>query len=123
MQQPDRLQFIVSPALVNGDTISAGSHPVSVIKTLSSGRLRSSNLLIGNLVPTVTAVNLVLPVNVPPSPPNPPNLAFATIDLTGVLLGDDDDDVLFALFRDGRTVRMFDVLTTPPGPPPPSQTQ
>lgn len=123
MQQPDRLQFVVSPALVNGDTISAGSHPVTVIQTLSSGRRRSGNMLIGNLVPTVTAVNLVLPVSSPPSPPNPPNLAFATIDLTGVLLGNDNDDVLFALFRDGRTVRMFDVLTTPPGPPPPSQTQ
>lgn len=49
----------------------------------------------------------------------PPRTAFATIDLTGLLLGTDGDDVIAAFYRDGSVARMFDVFTVPPGPPPP----
>jgi hypothetical protein len=44
-------------------------------------------------------------------------MIYATIDLTGKLLGTAADDVFLALYRDGRTVKMFDVFTIPATPP------
>ncbi|HEY0545854.1 MAG TPA: Pvc16 family protein [Pyrinomonadaceae bacterium] len=126
MQQPDQLKFKVDSAIVNGSNISAGSLPISLIQTLPSGRRKSSNLLIGNLVPTLTSSTVVLPTSVAPPPPGPPpvppppKMIFATIDLTGKLLGAADDDVYLALYRDGRVVKMFDVFTLPASP---TQTQ
>lgn len=123
MQQPDQLKFVIDSAIVNGSNISAGSLPVSLIQTLPSGRRRSSNMLIGNLVPTLTGATIVLPTSVVPPPPGPPpvptppKMIYATIDLTGELLGTADDDVFLALYRDGRTVKMFDVFTIPASPP------
>ena len=111
LQRPDELRFVVSGALINAAGISAGSHPVSVIQTLPTGKIRRSNMLIGNLVPTLTAANIV-----------PPPGVFATIDFTGVLLGNDTDDTVLAFYQNGRVVRMFDVLTLPPAPPPVPQT-
>lgn len=123
MQRPDELRFRVDAAIINASGISAGSYPVSVAMTLpGTGKKRRSNAVVGNLVPTVSAV---LP-NVPPPPvvaPNtvtvnvgPPRTAFARIDLTGVLLGTAADDVILAFYRDGAVVRMFDVLAFPAAP-------
>jgi hypothetical protein len=137
MQQPDELRFIVNSSIVNGNTISAGSHPISVVQTLSLGRVRTSNLLIGNLLPTLTNAAIVSPVSVVPPPPGPPppvpppQMVFATIELTGELLGLNSgeilgrnaDDAFMALYRDGRVARMFDVFTAPPAPPPIPQQQ
>jgi hypothetical protein len=123
MQQPDQLKFKVDSTIVNGSNISAGSLPISLIQTLPSGRRRSSNMLVGNLVPTLTGATVVLPTSeVPPPPgpppvPPPPRMIYATIDLTGMLLGTPGDDVFVALYRDGRTVKMFDVFTIPVSPP------
>jgi len=103
-QRPDELRFKVDSALVNGATISAGSHPISVIQTLSPEKKRSSNMLIGNLVPTLTRVTVV--------PPPPPNSVFATINFTGVLLGNVTDDTVVALYQNGKVVKMLDVLTS-----------
>ncbi len=111
MQRPDELRFKVDAAFINGATISAGSHPISVIQTLASGKKRSSNMVIGNLVPTLTAAHIVPPISV-----------FATIEFTGVLLGNDTDDAVLAFYQNGRVVRMFDVLKLPPAPPPVPQT-
>jgi len=121
MQQPDRLDFVVREDVANGSTISAGSLPVSVEQLLATGRRRSSNLLVANLLPTlssaVIAAGTLQTVNVLPPPVG---WKFATIDVTGKLLGiTDDDDFYLALFRDGTTVKLFDVLTdtSAPGPP------
>jgi hypothetical protein len=122
MQQPDQLKFKVDSSIVNGANISAGSLPVSLIQTLPSGRRKSSNMLIGNLVPTLTSATVVTTTVVPsppgpPPPVTPPKMIFATIDLTGVLLGTAEDDVYLALYRDGSVFRMFDVFTIPAAPP------
>ena len=120
MQQPDRLEFVVREDLANGSTISAGSLPVSVSQLLPTGRTRQSNLLIGNLVPTLTGATIFGAVDHVTSGLQPPiGWSFATIDITGKLLGTTDDEAYLALFRDGATVKLFDELTdtSPPGAP------
>jgi hypothetical protein len=115
MQQPDELRFLIDPAAAS--TISAGSHPVTVVQTLTgTGKKRKSNTVIGNLVPTLTTAAVAGAVTVNAGPPR---TAFATLDLTGVLLGLAADDTVLAFFRDGTVHRMFDVFTVPPGPPAP----
>jgi hypothetical protein len=117
MQQPDELRFVIDPAIIAAGTISAGSHPVAVVRTLTgTGKKRKSNAVIGNLVPTLTAA---APAGAVTVNAGPPRTAFATIDLTGVLLGLDTDDTVLAFFRDGTVDKMFDVFTVPPGPPAP----
>ncbi len=111
MQQPDQLQFVVSDGVATGSVISAGSHPVSVGQLLPSGRRRASNLLVGNLLPTLTNVSILAGSLQPVTPPPPPPAGwkFATINLTGKLLGKDDaDDFYFALYRNGVTVKLFE---------------
>ena len=118
-QQPDQLKFLVSEDVVTGDVISAGSHAVAVAQTLMTGRRRTSNLLIGHLLPTLDAVSISTLVAGPP-------IIFA-VDLTGLLLGKREDDVYLALYKDGKTVKVFDAFTDaelpPPAPPDPPQTE
>jgi hypothetical protein len=116
MQRPDELRFKVDPVIIAASGISAGSYPVKVVQTLTgTGKKRKSNALIGNLVPTLNTAVVVGAVTVNGGPPR---TAFATIDLTGVLVGEDSDDTIAALYRDGAVVKMFDEFTLPPGPPP-----
>ncbi len=119
MQRPDELKFNVDPALIAASPISAGSHPVMVVLTLTgTGKRRTSNMVIGNLVPTLNTATIAGAVSIKPGPPRE---AFATIDLGGRLLGADADDVLLAFYRDGTVIRVFDVFTPQPAPPPPGQ--
>jgi hypothetical protein len=114
LQTPTELRFRVDPAIIATSGISAGSHAVNVVKKLTgTGKTRKSNTVVGNLVPTLTAAAVVGAVNVNGG------MAFATIDLTGVLLGLDTDDTILAFFRDGAVETTFDEFTLPPGPPPP----
>jgi hypothetical protein len=116
-QRTDKITCELVPALADGTTISAGNHPVTVAQALPSGRRRHSNMLVGGLKPRLdTAV--------------PGGLALTgegwitgTIDLTGILLGSDQDDVFLALYRDGAVARTFDVFVRPAGPPPQTQMQ
>jgi len=117
MQTPDELRFRVDPANIAASGISAGSHAVNVVKILTgTGKTRKSNTVVGNLVPTLTAANVFGAVNINAGPPR---TAFATIDLTGELLGLDTDDTILAFFRDGAVQTTFDEFTLSPGPPPP----
>jgi hypothetical protein len=79
-----------------GGAISAGEHPLLVRRRLSATRTRSSNLLAARLLPTVSSTNLV----------------GGDLVMTGLLLGTDADDVVVAVYQEGRTVRLFDVVTT-----------
>ena len=120
MQQPDRLEFVVREDIANGNTISAGSLPVSVSQLLSTGRKRQSNLLVGNLVPVLDTATIFGAVDHVTTAPPPLGWSFATIDITGKLLGaNDSDDFYLALFKDGATVKLFDDLadTSPAGVP------
>lgn len=111
VQQPDRLQFVVREDIANGSTISAGSFPVSVSQLLATGRRRSSNLLVGNLLPTLSAADILGLVKTVTAVPPPLGWKFATIGITGKLLGKTiDDDFYLALFKDGATAKLFDAL-------------
>ena len=126
MQQPDRLQFVVREDIANGGTISAGSLPVSVDQLLPTGRRRSSNLVIGNLVPILSDAK-ILAGSLQTVAVTPPRVGpmFATLVITGKLLGKaGDDDSYLALFKDGATVKLFDALIdTPPTAAPQTQRQ
>jgi hypothetical protein len=84
--------------IASGTTLSAGEMPLVVRRRLSPTRTRSSNLLAVRLLPTLTGATLV----------------GSDLQLQGVLLGDDTDDVIVVFYRplDGATVRMFDAVTT-----------
>lgn len=107
-QQPNKLQCVVNGTIAGGGVISPGSHPISVVQTLPTGRRRSSNLLVGDLLPTLTnaATNSLTRVN----PADPTSNVFGNILLTGVLLGGANDDIFIALYKDGKVVKLFDGL-------------
>jgi len=118
MQQPDALRFKVDSTIIAASGISAGSHPLTVVLTLpGTGKKRKSNVVIGNLVPTLNTA-VTVPPNTVTVIAGPPRQAFATIDLGGLLLGVETDDVIVAFYRNGGVVKMFDVLTVPGAPPP-----
>jgi hypothetical protein len=121
-QRSDQLTFKVDSAIATGDLISAGSHVISVVQTLPTGRRRLSNALVAGLLPTLDTAAIAggtLVVNPAPPPPQP-QTAFATIDLVGALLGTKDDDCFLALYRDGETLRLFDTFADEATPPPPA---
>jgi Pvc16 N-terminal domain len=95
-----------------GDAISAGSHGLTLARTLPSGRRRRSNLVVVSLLPELNDVN-----HVAPDPGVPDDVA--QLELDGQLLGRDEDDVVVALYRDGTTVRAYDQVVDAPGDPPP----
>ena len=96
--------FDPATSLLDGDSISAGSHPLALVRTLASGRTRSSNLAVVDLLPEIAAASHVA--------------AQSEIDLQGRLLGAAADDVVVALYRDGATVRSYDDVVDAPGSPP-----
>lgn len=83
----------------HGTVIAAGSHALTVCQSLTTGTVRSSNLLEVKLLPVITAVEVALSTETD---------IFRTIDLTGKLLGTDRDDVFVALYRGTKTVKLYD---------------
>jgi Pvc16 N-terminal domain len=82
-------------ATVPLDTVlSPGSYPVSVSRTLPSGRVLRSDAVIGTLVPTLTGFTLGALT------PNAGNL-FGDVTLSGRRLGGPDDAIFVAFYRDG----------------------
>jgi hypothetical protein len=100
-----RLDCVVNGTIAAGAILSAGSHPLFVRRTLPSGRFRSSNLLIGNLLPTVTTATPSGLVNVA-------GKVRGDLQITGLLLGTPADDIVVAFYRNGAVERMFDVVIT-----------
>ncbi len=120
LQQPDRLQFVIREDIATGAVVSAGNLAISVAQTLPGGRRRSSNLLVANLLPTVSSAAVFGAVQHVAAAPPPVGWSFATIDIAGKLLGrDDSDEIYLALYRDGSIVKLFDASTntSPAGAP------
>ena len=120
MQRPDRLQFVARPDIATPEVISAGSYPLSVSQLLPTGRRRNSNTLVGNLRPIVSGVALFGATNTVAAEPPPLGWKFATIDVTGELLGKNDvDDFYLSLYQNGKTFAMLDAQDdqSPPGAP------
>jgi hypothetical protein len=105
-QRPDRLECIVDGAIKGGGAISAGSHPISVVQTLPTGRRRSSNLLVGDLLPTLTSASANSLTRVTPA--DPASNVFGNIVMDGFLLGSKEDDIFVALYKEGKVIKLFD---------------
>jgi hypothetical protein len=112
-QQPDRVLCTVNESITRGNMISAGSHPVSIVQTLPTGRRRSSNLLVGNLLPVLESA-----VFTPSGDPD----TFGFIDMTGILLGEEKDDIYTALYTEGKIIAFLDEFAEPDPPPAEPQT-
>lgn len=84
--------------IASGTTLSAGEMPLIVRRRLSPTRTRSSNLLAARLLPTLDSAAIV----------------GGDLQLNGLLLGADDDDVMVLFYRDtdGVTVQLFDTVVT-----------
>lgn len=102
-RRPDRLRVTVegSPGtpIASGTTLSAGELALTVRRRIAATRVRSSNVQLGKLLPTVSGATLV----------------GNDLQISGRLLGRgpaqaNTDDVVVALFRDGRAQRQFDVV-------------
>lgn len=120
-QRPDELKVKVHQELVTGDLISAGGLPVTVAQAITPTRRRASNPLIGYLLPTVTSAAVSAP-----GAGTEAGTVTATIELGGLLLGSDEDDVFLALYKDGQTARVLDAFMKEadiPGPSPGPQTR
>lgn len=103
---------------ITGSAFSAGSYPLFARQSLSApGRFRSSNLLIGNLLPkltTATPADLVRTTD----PVSGVIVVSGHLDLAGDLLGTNADDIVVAFYRNGAVERTFDQFeTVPPLPP------
>ncbi|MFM7471092.1 MAG: DUF4255 domain-containing protein [Nodosilinea sp.] len=108
-QSPGEIQAQVNGTISNGEAVSAGSHALCVVQTLTNGRPRPSNLLVLNLLPVLTSAQY----SASPSPE-----LQGVLTLNGRLLGTAEDDIFVALYRNGQTVQVFDVVE-PVVPPPP----
>jgi hypothetical protein len=110
-QQPGKLQCAVNGNVGSGNIISAGSRSITVIHTLPTGRQRSSNILVGDLLPTLTAAAANAVTHVTPG--DMTTDVSGNIVMTGTLLGKEKDDIFVALYRDGNIIRMFDEFKPP----------
>src|ERR1051325_4444522 len=79
-----------------GMATSAGERPLTVRRRLSPARIRSSHLLVGRLLPTVTSATV--------------DTVAGNLVVTGRLLGTGADDVVVAFYQNGRAVRLFDTV-------------
>ncbi len=105
--------FVVPPAdatnrqvtLTVPNGLSAGSHAVTVRRTLPNGRLQSSNAVLGRLRPTLQTAT--------PGPltPSGANL-FGDLALTGERLGGTDDSIFAGFYRDGAVQLLLEVAGT-----------
>jgi hypothetical protein len=119
-ERPDRMTVRIEETLGSGAIISAGEHPLFLRQYLpDTGRSRSSNLLVGRLLPTVEAAAVGAFVD-----DGEGNLA-GEITITGRLLGRNEDTILAALYRGGTVVHGFDIIKPVPAPgdPPDPQDQ
>lgn len=122
MQRPDKLECTVNGTIASGGVISAGSHSISVVQILPTGRRRSSNLLVGNLLPTLESVDVVPNTFAFSSLPSATDKVFGEIELTGRLLATATDDIFVALYSNGVTEKVMDevfdfTVAQPPSPP------
>ncbi len=117
--RPGAVRITLDPATINGSSISAGSHPLTLVKKLPAGRERSSNLRAFDLLPTVTSVAPLTFSRTDPADSTSPLAGEFRID--GTFLGSATDDVFVALHNGSRAVAVFDDLRDPPGVP--AQTQ
>lgn len=115
-QHSDSLSILISG--LDPTVISAGNIAVSASQTLASGLSISSGAVSVALLPTVATISIVTIAAVSAADPD----VYATVGLTGKLLGSKGDYVEFALVRNGAVAILLD-SPDPAFTPPPDQTQ
>ena len=85
--------------LVAANKLSAGQWPITVGQPLPSGRTRKSNVLLGKLLPGITAAPIFTT-----------DSDYGFITLTGKLLGGIEDVITMALYQEGTVVKVYDDL-------------
>lgn len=91
------IQAVMNP---NPD-LSAGSYPVTAIRTLKGDQIISSNAVLGTLLPTL--------INATPGAlTESAGLFSGDLTLIGELLGGPDDSILVAFYQDGEIVLMIE---------------
>lgn len=103
-QRPDRLTCRVDLSVAPGQSLSAGALPIFARQNLASGRSRYSAPIVGYLLPTLSTVAGG------PFVADPDGNFSGPVTLTGELLGNAQDDVIVAFYRDGAVVRSIDVV-------------
>ncbi len=86
-------------------TLSPGSYPVSVSRSLPSGRILESNAVVGTLLPTIGGVT------VGPLTLNAGKL-FGDVTFSGRRLGGVDDAIFVAFYREGAIALMLEATGT-----------
>lgn len=90
-----------------GSAVAANGHPFFIARTLASGRRLTSNALLAELLPRVTAVSLDGALTVlPPGGPTAPRHGRFVVD--GTQLGGSGESVFASLFAGGRTQGLFE---------------
>lgn len=100
-QSPSEIQAQVNGDISSGGVISAGSHALCVVQALPDDHQRSSNLLVLNLLPSLSSAAYAPSAN--------PDVQ-GVLTLNGRLLGTAADDIFVALYRAGTTAQVFDAV-------------
>ena len=105
LKTPNNIELHIDDTAINGDLLSAGSHTIRLVQTLSTEKKRSSNVFIVNLLPTFTSASIdsLNSVNI-----DGDTFVFGKIILQGLLLGTNTDDIYIGLYKDGKIVKLFD---------------
>jgi hypothetical protein len=131
-QQPDKLQFKVDKQTAESNLISAGSHPLQVVKTLAYGRTRASDIQAVSLLPeldnaspvtsssdpSLTSLNLQDP---DPGEGVSGKVITGDVKLEGKLLGTGTDDIIVYFYRSDKVETFIDGIV--PKKPSGNQTQ
>lgn len=88
-------------------SLSAGSHAVTLVRILPSGRRQSSNALLGRMRPLVSGASHGA------LSPGPNSTLFGTLNLTGDRLGGPDDAVFVGFFGAGGLALLVEGTGTP----------
>lgn len=91
------IQAVINP---NPD-LSAGSYPITAIRTLKGNQIISSNAVLGTLLPMVTNAT-------PGALTESAGLFSGDLTLTGELLGGPDDSIFVAFYQDGEIALMLE---------------
>jgi hypothetical protein len=104
-QKEDHIRCLVNGNIGLGDVISAGNHALRVVKILPGGKRRSSNVVGTQLLPCVESAGVSGLSNVQY---NSELVAQATIEISGRLLGTENDDIIIALLKNQKAVKIFE---------------
>jgi hypothetical protein len=121
-QTKDMIECHITMPIIDENSIAAGSHVIYTVQNMTGiRRRRTSNLVIGSLIPKVESAtpNSIIKVSDPFSG-NP--LIEGNIEVLGNLLGRIEDDVVVGLYKNGKTTNVLtEIIATPTSPPSPPQ--